>query len=198
MDERLKLSQTAILDAVDGDVCIFGAGAIGLCHLLLLKHVGARSVHMVEPLEGRRRAQPKIDLRRQSFELLRAKDGKWLSGLEPAVLTLAKAALQGSRPNWVEVAASWSSTVPGRSSPLSECVVRGWGGLSMLKTKELSGGPAGLCGRSVAFQSQYRLNAPGPQPKLQRLHPALLWSSSLGFRRWTTCPTIRTWLARRS
>eukprot|EP00439_Symbiodinium_sp_Y106_P078598 s472_g17.t1 len=50
----LKLSQTAILDAVDGDVCIFGAGAIGLCHLLLLKHVGARSVHMVEPLEGRR------------------------------------------------------------------------------------------------------------------------------------------------
>ncbi|CAE7634716.1 XYL2 [Symbiodinium sp. CCMP2456] len=50
----LKLSQTAILDAVDGDVCIFGAGAIGLCHLLLLKHVGARSVHIVEPLERRR------------------------------------------------------------------------------------------------------------------------------------------------
>ena len=57
MDERLKLSQTAILDAVDGDVCIFGAGAIGLCHLLLLKHVGARSVHIVEPLERRRQAQ---------------------------------------------------------------------------------------------------------------------------------------------
>ncbi|CAE7535610.1 unnamed protein product [Symbiodinium pilosum] len=57
----LKLTQTAILDtfqamsfALDGDVCILGAGAIGLCHLLLLKHAGARHVHMVEPLEERR------------------------------------------------------------------------------------------------------------------------------------------------
>ncbi|CAE7507160.1 tdh [Symbiodinium natans] len=50
----LKLSQAAMFDALDGDVCILGAGAIGLCHLLLLKHVGARRVHVVEPINGRR------------------------------------------------------------------------------------------------------------------------------------------------
>ena len=43
-----------MFDALDGDVCILGAGAIGLCHLLLLKHVGARRVHVVEPINGRR------------------------------------------------------------------------------------------------------------------------------------------------
>ena len=45
--------------ALDGDVCILGAGAIGLCHLLLLKHAGARHVHMVEPLEERCLAMPR-------------------------------------------------------------------------------------------------------------------------------------------
>ncbi|CAE7299270.1 btrR [Symbiodinium microadriaticum] len=113
MDERLKLSQTAILDAVDGDVCIFGAGAIGLCHLLLLKH-----------------------------------EGKSLSGLEPAALSLARAAPQGSRQDWAKVAASWSSIVLAQSS-------------SPVALDELSGLPAGLVtGRSVAFQSQF-----GPKPQ---------------------------------
>ncbi|CAJ1428758.1 unnamed protein product [Effrenium voratum] len=50
----LKLAQASIFNILDGDVAIMGAGAIGLCHLLLLKHMGARHVHMIEPLEERR------------------------------------------------------------------------------------------------------------------------------------------------
>ena len=41
-------------DLIDGSAVIFGAGAIGLGHLIILKSQGVRNVYVVDPLEYRR------------------------------------------------------------------------------------------------------------------------------------------------
>lgn len=50
-----KLCGNRTLDLIDGSAVIFGAGAIGLCHLIILVSRGVRDVYMVDPLEYRRK-----------------------------------------------------------------------------------------------------------------------------------------------
>ena len=49
-----KLCGARTLDLISGRVAIFGGGAIGLCHLLILKARGVRDVYVVEKLPFRR------------------------------------------------------------------------------------------------------------------------------------------------
>lgn len=56
----MNLCQSSVVGLLDGSAVIFGAGAIGLCHLLLLKHMGAKHVHMVDPNLYRRELALKL------------------------------------------------------------------------------------------------------------------------------------------
>ena len=49
-----KLCGNRTHDLIDGSAIIFGAGAIGLCHLILLQAQGVRDICVVDPLEYRR------------------------------------------------------------------------------------------------------------------------------------------------
>jgi len=49
-----KLCGSRTLDLIDGSAVIFGGGAIGLCHLIILKSRGVRDVYVVEKVPYRR------------------------------------------------------------------------------------------------------------------------------------------------
>ena len=49
-----KLCSTKITELIDGNVVIYGAGSIGLCHLIILKSQGIKNIFIVDDIKFRR------------------------------------------------------------------------------------------------------------------------------------------------
>ncbi|CAK9071766.1 unnamed protein product [Durusdinium trenchii] len=100
----LKLAEKSILSILDGDVAILGAGAIGLCHLLLLKHVGAKNVHIIDPLEDRRTMSLRLGARSAHCTQLATAELRQLVGRKGCELVLDCAGTEQSFKTALQVA----------------------------------------------------------------------------------------------